>query len=303
MSYCVNCGTEIGNNIKFCPNCGAAVVSEKLKNPKGKIIFLFFGLLLGVTITGLALFSLGLIKFENRNTLEGNGYDTPEEAVIAYTEFLKEGDIDGIISTFAVESYIENYDVEEHLEYRNSLLLMTGNEFSRWQPVTCDSEQSRIVNLEGRRSYISNQVFLEYLQSDLNNIDEDTYSVLKSGINNPTVLNNDFSIDDAMSFLDNDPKFNTLVVGDTLENADIWDDPSGMTEDYKKRYKKILGAEDIESVCLSVEIDGEDYVLFMEAVCYNGKWYNLKMNNLISLYLGVDNISGGLKRSDELNLD
>ncbi|SCX87448.1 Predicted nucleic acid-binding protein, contains Zn-ribbon domain [Lachnospiraceae bacterium XPB1003] len=303
MSICVKCGTAIEENMNFCTNCGKTVAQDRPKKSKGKIPFLFLGMLLGVVITGIIFAAIVKLKNGNEKTIEGKGYDTPEEAVTAYANYLKESDIDGMISTFAVESFFDNYNAEKHLEYRNSLILMTGNEYSRWQPVICDSKQSRMVNLEGRRSYISNQIYLEYLQANLNNIDEDTFSGFDIALNTPLSLNDDFSIDDAMIFLENDPKLNTIEIGEVIENDDIWDDPTEIEEDYKKRYKKFLGAEDIESVCLEIEIDGKDYLLFMETVCYNGKWYNLRTNNLISMCLGVDSISGGLKSLDDLDID
>ena len=42
--------------------------------------------------------------------LEGAGYDTPEEALLAYIDALNRGDVGGMLSTFALESYVEHAD-------------------------------------------------------------------------------------------------------------------------------------------------------------------------------------------------
>ena len=46
--------------------------------------------------------------------VEGNGYNSPEEALLAYAEALKTGNVDNILSTFAVETYVERFDLAEY---------------------------------------------------------------------------------------------------------------------------------------------------------------------------------------------
>ena len=96
------------------------------KKSAGKVLFLLFGLIIGGAITGTVLFALGLLKFGNPKTVEGKGYDSAEEAVIAYAEYLKDGDMDGVISTFAMESLFEDYDIKENFKYTNAYNLGGG---------------------------------------------------------------------------------------------------------------------------------------------------------------------------------
>ena len=39
--------------------------------------------------------------------VEGRGYGSPEEAVLAYAEALQAGDVKKILKTFAIETYVE----------------------------------------------------------------------------------------------------------------------------------------------------------------------------------------------------
>lgn len=48
--------------------------------------------------------------------LEGPGFDTPEEAVLAYIEAMNAADVEGMLSTFAIESVAENCDPDYRME-------------------------------------------------------------------------------------------------------------------------------------------------------------------------------------------
>ena len=51
-----------------------------------------------------------------KGSLEGPGYDSPEEAVTAYLEAMKKGDARGMLSTFAIETYVSEMDAQAYLE-------------------------------------------------------------------------------------------------------------------------------------------------------------------------------------------
>ena len=107
----------------------------------GKVAFLIIGLLIGVALSAIITFCLMLINSNNTSVkdntsiiddtsknddmsedtnssekIEGSGYDTAEDAVEAYVNYLKEGNLNGAFSTFAVEYYVDNYDKNEYYE-------------------------------------------------------------------------------------------------------------------------------------------------------------------------------------------
>ena len=47
--------------------------------------------------------------------LEREGYESPEEAVVAYLEALKKGDVEGMLATFAIETYVSEMDAQADL--------------------------------------------------------------------------------------------------------------------------------------------------------------------------------------------
>lgn len=85
MITCIKCGTSVDESAKFCPSCGTRIKKKPKKNAKG-IIFLLFGILIGA-VTACTL--MILLNNPKKTKMEGAGYKTPEDAVMAYAEYLK----------------------------------------------------------------------------------------------------------------------------------------------------------------------------------------------------------------------
>ena len=98
--------------------------------------------------------------------------------------------------------------------------------------------------------------------------------------------------DAIMNFLGTDLKLDSIEIGHFRDDK-YYDVPSDSIKNYLKHYKKMWGS-DIESVCLEIEIDGEDYTLFMLCVCYDDRWYIADFNNPITLSLGISPGGKGL---------
>ena len=60
----------------------------------------------------------------SENKTEGDGFDSPEDAAKAYLEGLRDLDIPRMMSAFAVESYVENFNFEALLNMLR--VYMTG---------------------------------------------------------------------------------------------------------------------------------------------------------------------------------
>ena len=125
MAYCRNCGHPLDPSIKHCPKCGSANPEYAKPKKKGAGNLLFFllgivlsaGILAGVIAAGWLTIGNTIGKKENKaSKVEGAGYNTPEEAVKAYAQYLKAGDLDGLLSTCAIESYASHLRAEIYYE-------------------------------------------------------------------------------------------------------------------------------------------------------------------------------------------
>lgn len=271
---------------------------EPRKKGSGRFLFLLVGLVIGICATAAIVLVLTQIKggLGKNVKLEGEGYDTPEEAVTAYAEYLKAGDFEGILSTFAMESYEENYSVEMFYDRLRAFspgiatggqqLVMLGN----------DSVLTSSVNLENRRAYISSSVFRQMIVPMAAQVDdEELASTLTSG--RTFAIDDDDDLETLMEFLNSDPKFENIEIGDFLDESDFDFDFDKALEEYNKHKKKSWGG-DIENICMELEIDGDDYILFMTCVCYDDKWYVAEFGNFFSLSCGIMSQAAGLCPED-----
>lgn len=56
------------------------------------------------------------IQDNHLGTIESRGYKSPEDAAKAYLEAFMNNDIDQMLSTFAVETYVKNFDLEKYVD-------------------------------------------------------------------------------------------------------------------------------------------------------------------------------------------
>ena len=288
----------------------------------GKVAFLIIGLLIGVALSAIITFCLMLINSNNTSVkdntsiiddtsknddmsedtnssekIEGSGYDTAEDAVEAYVNYLKEGNLNGAFSTFAVESYVDNYDMNEYYDYSQSFNPYMPSAGQITNAFYFDSDMSRDLNIESRKSYILTGIQKQLLQIVIQNTDEDELT------ENPNVQMNfkddNISTEQVMNFLSTDPDLDSIEIGDFLEDKDFDLNNYDPIELALERQEKIWGG-DVDTVMVELEIGGDDYTLFMLCVCYDDKWYLADFNNVVGLSLNTTALCKGLVPSEDL---
>ena len=218
--------------------------------------------LIALILSAVLCLSLGAC---GSSKVEGRGYKSPEDALLAYADALKAGDVTKMLSTFAVETYVENYNLEEYLNLTR--VYNPGNMVLQ-----------NVRNLNNMYGYLSlGEGFSPTILITENHADAEDFL-------------DDFVIDDWMEILSEmefDEDFTYL--DDVLE-----DDILDKAEDRLDDNCDIYGCDEIVSLGLEIELDGEDYLLCMDVACYNGKWYNLSLLGTIGTCLNAPATSGGL---------
>lgn len=202
--------------------------------------------------------------------VEGEGFDTPQQAAAGYLEGLKANDINQMISTFSVESYAEHYNLQAYLEFtklysmQQDVALPPVNGFAKDLISYGRKEQLKEDVLKQGNALYQWSNFLNDSQSEFEDVpleweklqekvDLDSIQVL--GYLLPETLSESYSQDAILSIL--------------------------------KRQLEIYGADQIENCVIVFEYGGDKYCLFTEAVEYEGKWYNSQLGNQIEMLFGI----------------
>lgn len=292
--YCEKCGTAIPENAAFCSVCGnpvakkdaapAPVKTAEKKRSGGKRQFLL-GLLAGLLCCAIAVSAL-LLWPQSGGKIEGKGYDSPEEAVTACLEALRDGDLAKAVSTFAIESFAENFDENANLERMaayNSLLNALEKDFGK------------DYNIALRHEAAARTVYYQYLWFALK--DTQYSELVTDGRTLQLPTENEQrellrTIADPVTL----ERLQTLEIReimrpeDFLEKADLSNYQSEANQNNIEKMRRAYGAEQITSRIARVRIDGETYLFYMDLVRYDGKWYVLSEPGNVGKLMGVGSL-------------
>lgn len=216
------------------------------------------------------------------STVEGKGFKSPEKAILAYAEALQSGDVKKILSTFAMETYVENLDMEEYLHQVSSYVISMG--------LVSDDDYSREIRLVQRQYDIARQFGYLYINHTEAGFSEN---------GQPVSIREEYETADkfidAMTAEDWAEILEEMEIGDVLEDKDII--PDKLTEGYYDNLERLAdryGCDEIVPLAVEITLDGEDYYLCVNVANYDGTWYNLAPMGMIGTMLGVDSMSCGL---------
>lgn len=215
--------------------------------------------------------------------VEGKGYRSPEEALMAYAEALKAGDVNKALSTFAVETYVENYGLEDQIEFAGAYQLSF--------PLENEDDFTRQVNLITRQNGIISGLKYLYLYFALGEekMQKSIITLSDGGYTDAEDLVDDLVVEDWMKAL------SQMKIKDYVYLEDVQDgDAIERTEEHLEKLCRVYGCDEIVPLAVEVKLDGRNYYLTMNVANYNGKWFNLNQGGILSSIMGGNAYSGGL---------
>lgn len=247
------------------------------------ISILFFLLMLAQT-------ALGAEAANETIRYEGPGFNTPEEAALAYLDALKVGDVDGMISTFSIETYVDHFDVKASLEWLKSY------SYSSYASTPTANEYIRQIKLVQRVAEISDAMYLSYLQ----NLWPEAYG----NIGSPVRFTEDGSLDAFLAVMTDADK--AALIHD-IEFVDFAE-PTALSSTYSSERNQAniqkaiarYGCDELCDVAAYVTRGGELYLFTMQCARYGDVWYNQSFFGSLSNLLGLDSASGGFIAAGEL---
>ncbi len=247
----------------------------------------------GYIITVLALLAAACLSScsAKQQSTESKGYKTPEKAISAYLDGFKKMDLEQMMGTFAMDTYVANQDFEGCIERINAYTYNMEIKLPNATTLATD------LNIESRRANVSSAILRQYVALSSPGFDLLEMQALKTE-------------GEAKKFADNFTRKLEDIETDSIKLLGFIP-PEELSEYYamdknKENMAKIAeinGADELESRAAVVEIDGEVYLMCFEAANYGGSWYLQELGGNIGLLLGIGSLQGGLVPLSGIDID
>ncbi len=237
----------------------------------------------GASVTASVLDKASVPSFGG-GTIEGSGFAMPEDAAKAYLMGLKAKDMGAMLSTFAIESYVDNYDFEVQIE---RLMLYQYNAEIRF-PNTND--YTRQMNIASRTSQIEGLIIYQYM----------TFNTPEALNNSKFVTIDPGTTSDFVKKFERDTEnyiFKDLEITGTQNPEDLCDVYwNKKNQEAIANHAKTFGAdiEDVANVVITFEADGDDWIFCPQLVRYNDKWYIQMLQGNIANIMAFEHYNGGI---------
>jgi len=221
--------------------------------------------------------------------IEGHGFDSAEDAVLAYLDAFSRADLEAMVATFAIESYAENQDFEAMVERLGVYSPVFQQRFPSSNRLTTG------FNIRHRQAWVVGEITRQYLalfvagsesmQGMLTEMDAQDISQLVRDLGNPEYLES----------------LSTLRCVDFVDPNRL-DDRFGSEANQQniERLRDVIGAQRLENIVARASIDGQIYLFFFDVLRYDGKWYIHSLVGNIGQVLSLAAISGGIILEEHL---
>jgi len=274
-NYCPLCGTAKREATTWtCPGCGKQELESAYcpdcgtKRPEVKVI--------------------------NINSCEGPGFDTPEEAVAAYLKAIISSDIASAVPTFAIESFVKNYDANQAIITYRSVIA------SNTLTIPVSGAFSESLLTERRRADVSQPILYMYLTYSTAGTD---YASLGETAMRSFGKNED-EVSNYLEVMRNSP-FESAIDQIKVNGVYRAEDPSVKAyvprsyynerlQENLEKFRSTIGADEMAEVIALFTFNGDEYVQLMQCVRYGDRWYNYRQQSYIASLIGLSVYQGGV---------
>ncbi|MCR5273944.1 MAG: hypothetical protein K6E26_01165 [Clostridiales bacterium] len=256
-----------------------------------------------VTMMGIMLVSSGCGKKKNGNKLEGSGYRSPEEAATAFCEALGKQDVQKMISTFAIETFCDNYSAKTNM--RRLTVVMPQHFYTDYY-VLGGSDDAFIneLNYERRRASVSNWIYNMRMSIISATHKNEVLQKVNEGMTYSVMQESDAKKLDGLMDTVFDPEWD-IEVGECVDSEYYLKDVDSYKQyDLILSWSSPLNADGYKPMAVSLTINGKDALLFLDAVKYGDRWYIAYIQGYAANFFGLpQNATGLCFESQDLNVD
>ena len=244
----------------------------------------------GAIIVALILVLGGGTSFAEERRMEGAGYNSAREAMEAYIDSFQKGAPSKILTTFAIESYVNNADLQKMLEsqrfYDISMPLVL--------PVDEGNEFAFQLNCNSRYSYLSLRLYQAYRYLVGFPMDNANQFFARSKGDEP--------IGEFVNKLHGTNLYANLESMELMEIMSPAEFGFGATSEYMEDFRKFLtdtrhylNYDELQSLVAVLRFGGMKLYMTMDVVRFQDKWYNLSTQTNAIKHLNIGPSDGGLK--------
>lgn len=217
---------------------------------------------------------------------EPGGFDSSQMAVRSYLKYLAANEQDKMIGTFAVESYVDHFDIRTRLESTGAYIFMQ-QEFNL--PAVTDF--TRDLNIESRKNDIRWNLLEQYT----------AFGVFSEIDTSDLVQADDLDVSHALSELPKRLNLSSIKVLGYISPEKLSETyGSSDFQDIRHRRMKAYGADDTESIAAVFELNSARYIICIDTVKYEDRWYIRQLGGELSSLLDFDYRYAGIMRADYL---
>lgn len=224
---------------------------------------------------------------------EGAGWETPQDPVLVYLEGLKEQNLDKMVSAYAIETYIAQFDLQAQVKRLNTYTMSMTPRLPNANALT------QTFNVEARRNEIIQAAqwqmtsvcmpgwdFSQPATFDRENIDNEASEFVQG-------------LTDSYDSVD----FSTLKVLRFVE-------PEKISELYasEKNQENMMaqvapyGADEVRSVVAFFMVDTKVAVLYCDVMRYGEHWYMFRSSGNIGTLVGLSAYTAGMVAVEQEDL-
>ena len=211
---------------------------------------------------------------------ESEGYDSPEAAVEAYVEALNRGDADGMLSAFAIESFVDHCDAEAAMQRLQSISPVT------FITMPVNGAYSRSLLINARRAQITNSLVQQYIQ-------------ISAQLDYMAVPLQDAAARQEMLDRFADSPANAWEGNVTLVG---WVNPALLSDKIAYPMNMVSAMlqsayydpDDLAWEVARLNVAGEDAVLLLQCAKYGDRWYIAELSGIPGMVLGIPVTAAGM---------
>jgi hypothetical protein len=223
---------------------------------------------------------------------EAPGSASPEDAVAAYMNALAAADLDAMVGSFAVETFVDHFDLRAYLE-RVGVYSAVATPLQ----LPPDTPFTRALDLEQRQGAVVDQVRRQFVTLADPALDPTEFIALTDDAALDEFYTNFVAAVEAVDT--QSARSFTFVALEDVDPASAARYESADNQANLDAHRAVLGADAITDLVVRFDVGGHGFLAFFSVVRYADGWWVEQLGGDFATLLGIDLVRAGTVPADE----